>query len=520
MKPLIQSKPLLGLILALLLGASLVFSFAPFSIWFVTPLALATFFYLIKQLPLNYAFKLGFSFGVGWFASGVHWVHVSIDQYGGLPLIFSLALMMLLIAYLALFPALFAYSAKRFFPTSSWLVALPALWGICELLRSWFLTGFPWLSIGYGQIDGPLANWATLIGETGLSLVVVMLSWTLVNIANKGLLRSLKANKISPAKLQTILVFALFALPLLLSSFNKPVNSDRVATITLVQGNIPQSMRWVPEQDWPTMEKYLDLTEPHWQSDVIIWPEAAVPKIEPLAQEYLQFVDYKAFENKTAVITGIADYNLSNKQAYNNLIVLGTANSNDQISTYSYGHSNRYSKHHLLPIGEFIPLEDWLRGLAPIFDLPMSSFTRGDYMQHNLVANDLKIAANICFEILFSQQIIDNLDTDTDVLLTVSNDAWFGDSIGPIQHMEIARMRALELGLPVLRSTNNGVTGIINEKGVVVSQIPQFEDAVLNHQLQLNKVQTLFATSHGLTYWLVLFILIIAAIILARKTNI
>ena len=160
-------------------------------------------------------------------------------------------------------------------------------------------------------------------------------------------------------------------------------------------------MRWVPEQDVPTMEKYLRLTESLWDNDIILWPEAAVPKLEPLAQEYLQYVDQLAYESNTGLITGIVNYNFETSDAYNSLLVPGKTNAEQNATEYQYFHANRYSKHHLLPVGEFIPLEDWIRGLAPIFDLLMSSFTRGDYEQENLLVNGYRFLPAICFEIAF-----------------------------------------------------------------------------------------------------------------------
>jgi apolipoprotein N-acyltransferase len=186
------------------------------------------------------------------------------------------------------------------------------------------------------------------------------------------------------------------------------------------------------------------------------------------------------------------NYDIRTEQIYNNLIVLGQQNDSGDLGEYYYGNNNRFAKHHLLPVGEFIPFEQWLRGLAPIFDLPMSSFTRGEYIQPNLLANNLYLLPAICFEIVFPRQIRANITPSTDTIITVSNDAWFGDSAGPIQHMRIAQVRAKEFGLPVIRATNNGITGIINGQGEIEAQIPQFTTAVLEHELSLKRYATPF----------------------------
>ncbi|MBU1555244.1 MAG: apolipoprotein N-acyltransferase, partial [Gammaproteobacteria bacterium] len=278
--------------------------------------------------------------------------------------------------------------------------------------------------------------------------------------------------------------------------------TDNSLDVLLVQGNIKQELRWAPEQEWPTMLKYLDLTRPHFRTDLVIWPEAAIPQLEPLAESYLDNLNRAALYADTAVISGILDYNVKTQQAWNNLIVLGKRYADSSDGDYFYGHGNRYSKHQLLPIGEFVPFESWLRKLAPIFDLPMSSFTRGAYVQPNLVANGYHLLPVICFEIAFPAQIAANMTTDTQLLLTVSNDAWFGDSIGPHQHLQIAQMRALEFGRPLLRATNTGITAVVKPDGSISKVAPQFSETVLQDTVQLSSGQTPYARFGDLWLWL------------------
>lgn len=178
--------------------------------------------------------------------------------------------------------------------------------------------------------------------------------------------------------------------------------------------------------------------------------------------------------NHSAIITGIINKTEAGEY-YNSILVVGQTPYGD----YEMDLDERYHKHHLLPFGEFVPFGELLRPLAPFFNLPMSSFSRGAYVQPNIIANGMHLAPALCYEIIFGEQVRQNVTDDTDFLLTLSNDAWFGRSIGPLQHMEIARMRALELGLPLIRSTNNGVTAVTDHKGQIIAQIPQFETAVL-----------------------------------------
>jgi apolipoprotein N-acyltransferase len=200
--------------------------------------------------------------------------------------------------------------------------------------------------------------------------------------------------------------------------------------------------------------------------------------------------------------------------------VLGKRHTDSTDGDYFYGHGNRYSKHHLLPIGEFVPLEGLLRKLAPIFDLPMSSFTRGAYVQPNLVANSYHLLPAICFEIAFPAQITANMTGATQLLLTVSNDAWFGDSIGPHQHLQIAQMRALEFGRPVLRATNNGVTATIDASGNISATVPQFTEAVLKDELRLSTGTTPYSRIGDKPLWLICgFLLFLFSIIKWRSAK-
>lgn len=456
------------------------FAYAPFSIWLIPFASLTITFYLYFRHDLS-GFKTGFLFGIGWFGAGVSWVHVSIANFGGLPLIGSLGLMALLVAYLALFPAAAFWLWHKFQSARHRAFIMAAIWFLFEWLRSWFLTGFPWLSVGYTQSVSPLSSWYPLIGETGVSMLMILVTC----LSAKLIAESRQSIKQTAKSLS--FVFTAFALcSLLVATLNFSTQQDESVKIAMVQGNIKQELRWVPEQDEPTMQKYLKLSENLWHNDVILWPEAAIPKLEPLATRYLQDLDQKAFESNTGLITGIVNYNFETYQAFNNLIVLGKVDSDSGAPQYQYFHQNRYSKHHLLPIGEFIPMEDWLRGLAPIFDLPMSSFTRGDYEQANLLVNGHHFLAAICFEIAFPRQIRANLRNQSDFLLTVSNDAWFGNSHGPAQHLEIAQVRAAEFGLPLIRATNNGITAFVDHRGQILAQAPQFSSATL--EVALNKV--------------------------------
>ena len=494
-----------------ILGLSNTLAFAPYSVWPIPFLTAAGLVYFLSQnTSAKRAFKLGFSYGLGWFGAGISWVHVSIDTYGGLPLIASLALMLLLVSYLSLYPALAtAVTIRLKIKPVFWPLSFPALWLASEWLRGQVMTGFPWLSLGYTQISSPFSVYAPVIGEFGLSWFVIFTATTLTLLLKGEIKRYLGIAFITTTAIVTVL----------LSQLAWITPTEQSLKVTLVQGNIKQELRWAPEEHWPTMLKYMDLTRPHYDSDLIVWPEAAIPEIEPLAQDYLSNLNKALQFNQTALITGMLDVNIQTRRAFNNIVVIGNKHRDDESESYFYGHANRYSKHQLLPIGEFIPFEDILRGIAPLFDLPMSSFSRGSYIQPPLIANGYTITPALCYEIAFADQMLDNFSERTDVLLTVSNDAWFGASHGPHQHMEIAQMRALELGRPLVRATNNGVTAITNHKGEITASIPQFKEGVLNATVNQVSGMTPYSQWHNLPIYIFSAISFILSLALSRTAR-
>ena len=501
-------------------GFLLVFAYAPFSLWWLALFLPSIVFKKINQTSAIVATKKMAAFSFGWFISGISWVHVSIDQFGGLPLIISIVLMIGLCAYLALFPSLAIFlAAKLSHKQKLNLWFIPPCWLLCEYLRSVFLTGFPWLSIGYSQIDSPLASYAPIVGEVGLTAIILIINicWV-VAFSQTSTTLSIRAPQqlLTFVNKRALIVYSFIlttvGTAIILKDVEWVTQNGKSSKVALIQGNVAQSMKWQPEQEWPTMLKYLDLTRIHYDADIVIWPESAIPTLEPAAQDYLATVNRSALLNNSAIVTGILNYNLETKQYFNGIIVLGKKDNNDSQGYY-YNHKNRYYKNHLLPLGEFVPFQELLRPLAPLFNLPQSSFSQGSYVQPNLLANQVAILPLNCFEIAFPHQLAANFTNDTQMVLTVSNDAWFGNSHGPHQHFEIARMRALEFGRPLVRATNNGVTGVINHQGEVVAIAPQFEEAVLKTRVDFVNGNTPYSQ------WprLILAIMILVPMILMKS---
>ncbi|WP_099612078.1 apolipoprotein N-acyltransferase [Vibrio fujianensis] len=464
-------------LMALSIGALTTLAFAPYQVWPFAILSPCLLLILLHHRSAKQAALIGYCWGLGQFGFGISWVHISIDTFGGLPKIASFSLMLLLVGYLSIYSALFSWTLNRFFPRTHWvkfLLTAPVLWLLCDWLRGWIMTGFPWLWLGYSQIDSPLAYFAPIGGVELITWVVIIsassLSYSFLNRSWLALLLPL--------------IFFVSALALQKHSWVTP-EPERTITVAIVQGNVPQSLKWHPNQRWPTIMKYTDLSRENWDADIIIWPEAAIPAFEGEIGSFLSNLDSAAQMNQSAVITGILNHDQQGHY-FNSILALGET----EHAEYRYDVTQRYHKHHLLPFGEFVPFEAWLRPLAPLFNLPMSSFSRGDYIQPNIIAKGFAFAPALCYEIIFNEQLRANVTEQTDFLLTLSNDAWFGRSNGPLQHMEIARMRALELGRPLIRSTNNGVTAITDQYGKITHQLAQFETGVLKAKITPTRGQT------------------------------
>ncbi|WP_348666163.1 apolipoprotein N-acyltransferase [Arsenophonus symbiont of Ornithomya chloropus] len=476
-------------------------AFSPFDIWLTAPCSLFGLQFLIINLSKKQAFLTGFSWGIGLFFSGIHWVYISISNFGGMPFIINICLIIFFIAYLSFYPALFSYILNRFFPDANvcrFIFAAPSIWQLTEYLRCSILTGFPWLQFGYTQIDGPLKNISPIFG-------VEMITFLLVLISNFFVFSVIK-RKFIPLFLGIIILYS----PIIIKNYNwiTPVIQKK-SQIVLVQGNITQNLKWKTEFLKNIMSIYFSLSKPYiGNADIIIWPESAIPSLELHNNIWLTSLDHILRSKKTHLITGIVDAkkNKENiKKYFNTIIVLG------EKKPYQYPTKNRYQKHHLVPFGEFVPLEKILRPIAPLFNLPMSNFSSGYYYQKPLIVGNIHLNAAICYEIILGKQIRDNFQPNVDFLLSIANDAWFGNSIGPWQHLQMARMRALELGRPLLNATNNGVTAVITPYGNIQSKLPQFTRSVLYTTVIPMTGMTPYALwSHGPMWGFVILFIILA----------
>jgi len=449
-----------GELLCLVAGALLTPAFAPFALWPTALLSLALLFVVIDGNHSSRGLLRGWLFGAGLFGSGASWIYVSIHTYGAASPVLAAALTAIFCLTLALFCALPVWVYLRWFGNSrSKSLAFAALWTLCEMLRSWVLTGFPWLLTGTSQIDAPLQGYFPLLGVHGVSLVLVFTAATIAQSWRKQW----------PSLAALVLIW--LSGPLL-NNIDWTIAAKAPVQITLVQSNIPQQIKWQRSELQKILDIHADLSETAWGSDIIVWPEAAIPTLSQNVQPFLNMLDARARATGSTLITGIPVMRTDGageRKTFNSVLALGSG-------------EGVYHKRRLVPFGEYVPFEDWLRGLIAFFDLPMSSFSRGPADQSLIRAGDLKVTAAICYEIVFPDLIAKNVK-NSGLLLTVSNDTWFGASIGPLQHLEMARVRAIENRRPLARGTNNGISALIGRRGIIIVQGQQFSRELIQGEL-------------------------------------
>ena len=445
-------------------GAALPFALAPFGLWPLAFVSVAVLFRVLDEVKPSRAMVLGWAFGVGKYGVGASWIYVSIHDYGPAPVWLAASLVAVFVVAMAWFPAAFTFVYARWVRGPNRLVnaiGFSACWVALEWILTWFLTGFPWLFLGYAQLDNPLRHWAPVGGVLSVSLVAALSATIAVSaIARHATRRSV-----------TIAVLAA-AVPWIAGAgfgYVRWVEPGTQGTVALVQGDIAQDVKWRPESVAPILERYSTLSDPYWQRSLVIWPEAAITLFEQEASPFIETMALRAKRSGAALVFGVPGYER---------LPDGTIAFRNMAAVVGNG-SGHYIKRRLVPFGEYVPLEGLLRGAIEFFDLPMSHAESGPLSQPLLRAGHWKLATAICYEVVYPD-LVRRDASDADVIVTISNDSWFGHSIGPHQHLQMVRMRALENGRYVLRATNNGLTAIVAPTGAVVSQVPQFEPIVLD----------------------------------------
>lgn len=450
---------------AFLAGASCVAGFAPFGIFPLPVLALAILFVLwLRADTPRAAAWLGFAFGLGLFSAGISWIYVALHDYGDMPALLALLGTLLFAAFLALLLALAGYVQARIaagYAVRAFLL-MPAVWVLSEWIRGLIFTGFPWLTLGYAQSGSPLAGFAPLLGVYGVSLVAAVsaglcaYAWQVH--AGRRVLRVL------------LVLLAIWVAGYGMRYIQWTEAQGEPLRVSLLQGNIPQELKFDPDQLISTLESYRHLV---LQSDarLIVLPETALPlTLDELPANYIAIIRDHARSQAGDVLFGA--FERDHGMVYNSVITLGSAS------------SQSYRKNHLVPLGEFIPLRPALGWfINDVLDIPMGDLARGGINQAPLSVAGQKVAADICYEDAFGEEIIRQLPEAT-LLVNFTNDAWYGNSFAAMQHNQMSQMRALETGRMMLRATNTGVTSVIDRDGAILKMLPQHVEGVLDAEVQ------------------------------------
>lgn len=437
-----------------LAGAATVLAFSPAGVF---PLALLTFallIHLVSAATPRRAFWTAYAFGLGMFGAGVSWVYVSLHNFGGMPLPIAALATFLFCAFLALFPAAAGWLQARIPapPAVRACLLVPAAWVLLEWLRGWIFTGFPWLSAGYSTVGWPLQGYAPLLGVFGLSFLTLSLAgmaWLAFRYRRKW-----------------VPIASLLAVLLVGGALRHVEWSERAGepvSAALLQGNIEQDLKFRPERYAPILQTYAQLTEAT-SAKLIVLPETAIPRFyDRIEPEYLARLEAVAKRNGGDLLLGVP-YRTGAGEYFNSVLSLGTSP------------RQAYHKSHLVAFGEYIP--PGFGWVLRVLQIPLSDFSRGGLEQPPIDAAGQRVAVNVCYEDAFGDEIARRLPEAT-LLVNMSNVAWFGDSLAPAQHLQIARLRAIETGRMHLAATNTGITAAIDRDGRVLARLPQFTEGRL-----------------------------------------
>ena len=460
-----------AVIVAWLAGAMFMLSLAPYGYWIIALISPALLYaLLLSPMSNKRAFIIGEAYGMGLWCVGAFWLYTSIHDYGDIPAPLALLAIAVMGLGMGLFHGFMAWIFNRFVGKQP--LAFAALWVLQEWMKTWFLTGFPWLFVGYAFTEQYwLSSLAPVAGVFAVSFVAVLLATSLVDVFRK--------------RAGYLVITALFlavsiGLWLVNPAWTQPKQNTPNLKVSLVQGNIPQDLKWLTEYRYKTLEIYATLSRTEWGQDLVVWPESSIPMFQTEAWPFMTEVVKVAKETDATWVTGIpykdeAAYNKeTDKYApfYNSVIALGAQA------------EGLYKKQNLVPFGEYIPFQgalDLFPGLAGSQEV--LNYSRGPENQSPLKVRGHNLGSAVCYEVAYPDTTRRNAQ-NTDFLLTISNDAWFGTSAGPLQHLQMVQMRSLETGRWFMRATNTGVTAIIDHTGKIVARAPQFERTVLRGEVQ------------------------------------
>ncbi|WP_428356746.1 apolipoprotein N-acyltransferase [Methyloprofundus sp.] len=484
-------KSIWGDVFAVIAGILFTLSFSPFDFSFLVFFSLAFLKISLTELSVKRATLRGFLFGLGLFGLGVSWVFVSmvVNEQSGFVL--PVMMTMLYCSFWAIFPALSAYLYVKIRHDNylDWIV-FACVWMFVEYIRGeWILGGFPWLQVAYSQLDTPISGYVPVLGVYGTGLIVTMICAVLADV----LLHKQCIGRYFWG------VISLVSVGALLQTVQWTTIAGDSLTVSLIQGNIAQKDKWAIENRNTTLKQYYDDSAANWQSDLIIWPETAIPAyFEDVKDDYLLPLEREAQAHNTDIITSLPYKDKSGK-LFNSVLVLG---------------KNRamYKKIHLLPFGEYLPWQPVSGYLLGLMNVRLGKFSSGEVNQSLLTAAGHQFVTSICYEDAFGEQSIRYVE-QARFLVNVTNDGWFDGSIEPYQHMQIARMRALEAGRYLLRVTNTGISAIVSEKGKIVNQAPIKQRVTITSEIEPMSGMTPYARLGDKPVILLISIILISSLV-------
>lgn len=484
-------------LIALLLGGVATLGFAPFSFWPAPVLALAMLFVLCARQTWKKGALLGWLFGLAHFGSGIYWVFISTHIYGGAPAWLGVLLLLVLCSYLACYPALVCGLASRLDAwrgRAGWLL-LPALWLLSELLRGWVYTGFPWLSLGYVALDTPAERLVPLLGTPGLSMLFAASAY--------GVFRS-----VSASGWQRPFALGLALSPLIGVLFpaadSWTQNSAPPMRVAIVQGNVPQDQKWDLSATEEILQRYRAMTLAAADAELVVWPEAVPNVLLEQLEAYFVELDARLRQNNATLLAGVLIRGEADA-VFNSMITLG-------------GVPGRYDKRHLVPFGEYFPIPAWLRPIMDVLDLPYGDISSGATPREAVQVRGQTLGISICFEDVFGDEFL-RASRHATILVNATNDAWFARSSAPHQHLQIARMRALENGRWLVRATNTGISALIAPDGGVRGRSAMYETEILRGEVTPRQGLTPYARFGDTPLWILAFGILIGRIVLLARRS-
>lgn len=485
--------------LVLLAGAISVLAYSPFFLWWMSVVSISILFALLSVNKVTDPFRIGYFFGIGMFGFGVSWFFHSVHDYGQAHYLIAILTTIVLTLVFAIFPGLAVWLYSKLMQEKSHAIKRLCLfvssWVLIEWVRSWIFTGFPWLLMGHTVIDSPFAGIIPIFGSYGASAVVAIIAVSVVELARARPSKLIKG-------MLGLLIFSAIIIPLQWITWTTPI-SEKAVRVSLVQANIPFEMKWDPKRRGEIYEHYVRETFKHSDSDIIIWPETAIPTYYSLvSKKFLSDLKQAINRHNTEILSGVFTYQREQgeERIFNSLVTIG---SETQV----------YNKQHLVPFGEYWPMR-WLFGhLRGLINIPMSDLSPGEG-EPIVMMHGIPVGASICYEAAFGEEIIRALPR-AQLLANVSNDAWFGDSLAPHQHLQIVRSRALETGRFMLRATNTGISAIIDPHGNILVKSDQFIDDVVSGDVWPMQGRTPYIIWGN---WGIISIMLALILLLSRQT--